>query len=208
MTTITNARRAGAALLVAVCAAGALSAQAQNTSPRAAARTAGTANVAAPPAYVIGPEDVLDIQFWREKEISGEVVVRPDGKITTPLLNDIQAAGLTPDQLRARLNEEAAKYLEAPSATVIVKQINSRKAFITGEVEKPGPYPVVAATTVLQLIALAGGLKEYADRGSIVVLRTENGRQTRLPFDYDKVIAGKALYQNVELRPGDTVVVR
>lgn len=174
--------------------------------PNPAAPAAGV--VRAPGDYVIGPGDVLDIQFWREKDLSGEVTVRPDGKITTPLLNDVQAADLTPDELRVRLVEAAAAFLEdTPVATVVVKQINSRRAFITGEVDKPGPYSVAAPTTVLQLIAMAGGLKEYAKRNRIVVLRTEKGRQVRLMFDYDKVVSGKALAQNIELRPGDTVVV-
>ncbi len=176
--------------------------------PRAAAATSTVPVPPLPGTYVIGPEDVLDIQFWREKEISGEVVVRPDGKITTLLLNDVQAAGLTPEQLRVRLTEEAAKLLENPIATVIVKQINSRRAYITGEIEKPGPYNVITPTTVLQLISMAGGLKEYADRDSIVIMRTENGRQLRFGFDYDKVVTGRALTQNIELKPGDTVVVR
>jgi polysaccharide export outer membrane protein len=176
--------------------------------PRAAAATSSVPSSPVPGTYVIGPEDVLDIQFWREKEISGEVVVRPDGKITTLLLNDVQAAGLTPEQLRVRLTEEASKLLENPIATVIVKQINSRRAYITGEIEKPGPYNVITPTTVLQLISMAGGLKEYADRDSIVIMRTENGRQQRFGFDYDKVVTGRALTQNIELKPGDTVVVR
>jgi polysaccharide export outer membrane protein len=196
--------------MLATLTGGVLSAQ-QDLRGTAAppAHSAAAAPAAAPVsgAYVIGPEDVLDVQFWREKEISGEVIVRPDGKISTPLLNDVQAAGLTPDELRTRLMEEASKILEAPNATVIVKQINSRKAFIVGEIEKPGPYSIAAPTTVLQLIAMAGGLREYARRGRITVLRNANGGHIRLLFDYDKVLSGKGLAQNVELKPGDTVVV-
>jgi polysaccharide export outer membrane protein len=208
-------RAAVSMMALAALTASAAAAPPQEQGP--AARPPGAAAVApaekipaapAPGTYVIGPEDVLDIQFWREKDISGEVVVRPDGKITTLLLNDVQAAGLTPEQLRVRLTEEAAKLLENPIATVIVKQINSRRAYITGEIEKPGPYNVITPTTVLQLISMAGGLKEYADRDSIVIMRTENGRQLRYGFDYDKVVTGRALTQNIELKPGDTVVVR
>jgi polysaccharide biosynthesis/export protein len=161
----------------------------------------------APADYVIGPDDVLQVLFWHEKEMSGEVIVRPDGRISIPLLNDVAAAGLTPDQLRARIVELAAKYLEDPTATVVVKEINSRKVFITGSVEKPGTYPLTGRTTVLQLIATAGGLKEYAKRGDITVLRTVAGREQRLPFDYDRVVEGKTVRQNVELKPGDTVVI-
>jgi polysaccharide export outer membrane protein len=170
-------------------------------------RSAESASALAPAGYVIGPDDVLKILFWRDEAMSGDVIVRPDGKISTPLLNDIQAAGLTPDELRLRINEEASHYVEDPNATVVVKQINSRKVFITGEVEKPGPYGLTGPMTVLQLIANAGGFKEYARRDGIVIMRTEAGRQVQLSFNYTEVVRGKKLQQNVELKPGDTVVV-
>jgi protein involved in polysaccharide export with SLBB domain len=115
-----------------------------------------------PVGYLIGQEDVLSIVFWREKEMSADVVVRPDGKISLPLLNDIQAAGFTPEQLRAQIEKAASKYIEDPNATVIVKAINSRKVHIIGNVGKPGTYTLAGEMTVLQLIALAGGLQEYA----------------------------------------------
>jgi polysaccharide export outer membrane protein len=169
--------------------------------------TPAVSGAATPAGYVIGPEDVLTIMFWKDKDMSGDVVVRPDGKISTPLLNDIQAAGLTPDELRVRINQEASNYLEDPNATVVVKQINSRKVFITGEVEKPGAYTLAGPMTVLQLIANAGGFKEYAQRDHIVIMRSESGRQVQLAFDYTEVVRCKKLQQNVELRPGDTVVV-
>jgi polysaccharide export outer membrane protein len=170
-------------------------------------RSAESASALTPAGYVIGPDDVLKILFWRDEAMSGDVIVRPDGKISTPLLNDIQAAGLTPDELRLRINEEAARYIEDPNATVVVKQINSRKVFITGEVEKPGPYALTGPMTVLQLIANAGGFKEYAKRDGILIMRTEAGRQVQLTFDYMAVVRGRKLQQNVELKPGDTVVV-
>lgn len=172
-----------------------------------AVTTPAVTGAVTPPGYVIGPEDVLTIMFWKDKDMSGDVIVRPDGKISTPLLNDIQAAGLTPDELRVRINQEASNYIEDPNATVVVKQINSRKVFITGEVEKPGPYGLTGPMTVLQLIANAGGFKEYAERDHIVIMRSENGRQVQLPFDYSAVVRGKKLQQNIELKPGDTVVV-
>ena len=166
------------------------------------------ASVPAPPGYVIGPEDVLQILFWREKDWSAEVVVRPDGLISLPQLNDVQAAGLTPEQLRDRVNEAARKFFkEDPDITVVVKQINSRKVFITGQVGKPGPYALTAPTTVLQLISMAGGLNEFAKRKNIVVMRTENGKQLSFRFNYDDVIKRKNLKQNIELAPGDTVIV-
>jgi polysaccharide export outer membrane protein len=161
-----------------------------------------------PPGYVIGPDDVLVVTFWRERDLSGEVVVRPDGKISLPLLNDVQASGLTPEQLRAKVMEGANKFVENANATVVVKQINSRKVFITGQVTRPGPYPLGGGpTTVLQLIAIAGGLLEFADSENIVVIRTESGHPVSLKFNYKDVAKRKGLEQNVELKPGDTVVV-
>jgi polysaccharide export outer membrane protein len=163
--------------------------------------------VATPVDYVIGPDDVLQIIFWREGDLSSEVAVRPDGKISLPLLNEIQASGLTPEQLRANLTQVANRYVEEPAVTVVVKAINSRKVFITGQVGKPGPYPLSGPTTVLQLIATAGGVQEYAKDERIVVMRTENGRTVSHKFNYKQVSQGKNLQQNIELKPGDTIVV-
>ena len=163
--------------------------------------------VAVPGDYVIGPEDVLAVVYWRDKDMSTEVSVRPDGKISLPLLNDVQAAGLTPAQLRDRLIDASKEYFEDPSVTIVVRQMNSRKVFITGEVNKPGPYPLIAPTTVLQLISIAGGLHEYADSKKILIVRNENGRPTSYPFNYKDVISRKNLRQNIELKPGDTVIV-
>jgi polysaccharide export outer membrane protein len=182
------------------------SAQAQAT-PTPPSSGAGQPGVTAPPGYAIGADDVLTIVFWREKEMSGDVVVRPDGKISLPLVNDIQATGLTPDQLRASVTEAAKRFVEEPSVTVVVKQINSRKVFITGQVGKPGSYPLSGPTTVLQLLAMAGGLLEYADSENVVVLRTENGEPLSFSFNYNDVVRRRNLKQNIELRPGDTVVV-
>jgi polysaccharide export outer membrane protein len=163
--------------------------------------------VTTPTGYTIGADDVLTVVFWQDKEMSGDVVVRPDGKITLPLINDIQAAGLSPIVLRDRIEEAASKFLREPNATVVVKQINSRKVFITGMVAKPGGYSLTAPTSVLQLIATAGGLLEYADREHIVVLRTENGKQTSYRFNYKDVAQQKNLQQNVLLQIGDTVLI-
>ena len=127
--------------------------------------------------------------------------------ISLPLLNDIQAAGLTPEQLRVAITQGATKFVEEPTVSVVVKAINSRKVFITGQVGKPGPYPLGGPTTVLQLIATAGGVAEYANKSKIVILRKENGKQTTLPFNYEDVMKGKNLAQNIELKPGDTVIV-
>ncbi len=162
-----------------------------------------------PPAdYVIGPEDVLTIEFWRDDQISGEATVRPDGKITLKLLNDIQAAGLTPEQLREVLVTSATKFLEDPSATVIVKAINSRKVMVMGEVNKTGPLPLNGPMTVLQALGMAGGVTEYAQKNKIAVIRGQPGRTPlRIPFDYEAIGEGKKLEQNIYLLPGDTVFV-
>jgi polysaccharide export outer membrane protein len=160
-----------------------------------------------PSGYVIGPDDVLSVVFWRDKDLSADVTVRPDGKITLPLLNDVVAAGLTPEQLREKVAEAAKKFVEDPNPTVIVKEINSRRVFITGQVEKSGPYALSNSMTVLQLIATAGGLKEFAQRKNITLLRYEGDRQVIYRFNYQDVLDRKNLEQNIELQPGDTVVV-
>jgi polysaccharide export outer membrane protein len=165
------------------------------------------AGVVPPPGYVIGPEDALSVVFWREKDMSTEAAVRPDGMITVPLLNDIHAAGLTPDQLRERIQTAAAKFVEDPTVTVVVKAINSRKVFITGLVSKPGQYPLAGPTSVMQLIAMAGGLQEYANSKKILIMRTEGGEQVAKPFNYQDVLNRKNLKQNIDLLPGDTVII-
>jgi polysaccharide export outer membrane protein len=184
------------------------STSAQSAPPVAAAAAAPRAtDPVIPPGYVIGPDDLLSIVFWGDKDVSGDAVVRPDGKITVPLINEMQAAGLTPDQLHKNLVEARKKFEEDPTIYLNIKQINSRKVFITGEINKPGTYPLTTPTTVIQLIAMAGGLREYADAKKIIIMRTENGKPRRMPFNYKSIIEGKNLQQNIELKPGDTVVV-
>jgi polysaccharide export outer membrane protein len=175
--------------------------------PPADAPVNAPASVPLPAGYLIGPEDVLSIVFWRDKDMSADVVVRPDGKISLPLLNEVQAAGLTPEQLRAHLTAAAAKFVTEPTASVVVKEIHSRKVFITGNVTKPGTYPLIGEMNVLQFIALAGGLQEYADSKNISIMRNENGQAQALKFNYKDVIKQKHVEQNVMLKPGDTVIV-
>ncbi len=184
-------------------------AQGAAPAPAAGQRTAppAPAGVTPPPDYVIGPEDLLVIQFWRDEQMSGETMVRPDGMITVKLLNDIQASGLTPNQLREVLLKEATRFLEDPSVTVVVKQINSRKVRVMGEVAKQGPLPINGPLTVLQALGEAGGVTEYADKSKIVIIRTENGKQRSIPFDYEAVSKGRKLEQIIPLMPGDTVLV-
>jgi polysaccharide export outer membrane protein len=165
------------------------------------------AGVPLPADYVIGADDVLTIVFWKDKDMSADVTVRPDGKVTLPLVNDIDAAGKTPDELRGSITKAATKFIEDPTVSVVVKQINSRRVFITGMVGKPGAYPISAPTTILQLISMAGGLGEFAHTKDIIINRLDRGRQVALKFNYDEVRKGKNLKQNIELKPGDTVIV-
>lgn len=199
-------------LVATVAPANAQTAKPASVTPSvpAAAATAAAPRVTdpvVPPGYVIGTDDLLSIVYWKDKDMSADAQVRPDGRIALPLINEVQAAGLTPDQLREKITEESKKYMEDANITVVIRQINSRKAFITGEVNKPGPYPLTSPTTVLQLISMAGGLREYADSKKIVIMRTVNSKPTSLKFNYKDVVRGKSLTQNIELKPGDTVVV-
>jgi polysaccharide export outer membrane protein len=197
-------------LMAGALAIGPAAASAQTVpaeAPEAAAAAGGAGEVAVPAAYVIGPGDVLGVVFWRQPELSGDVAVRPDGKISLPLINEVDAAGLTPEALRVRVTEAAKKYVTDPTATVVVRQINSRRVFITGMVAKPGPYPLYQTTTVLQLIATAGGVLEFADASNVVIVRHEGDRQMTFEFNYKDVSRRKNLWQNIELKPGDTVIV-
>ena len=196
-----------AAAAVLALAPASLGAQQEQPSG-AGGRGAATATARPAPPYVIGPDDVLSIVFWKDKDLSAEVTGRPDGKVSLPLLNDIQAQGRTPDELRDALKQAAQAFVEDPNPTVMVKEIKSRRVFITGQVEKPGPYPLTGETTVLQLIAMAGGIREFADGSNITIIRkADNGRTEILPFNYRDVLKRKNLTQNVQLKPGDTVVV-
>lgn len=183
-------------------------AQGTPQAPSAPAGQAAPAPGVTPPAdYVIGPADKLSVRFWDDAKMSAEVVVRPDGMITLPLLNDVQAAGLTPEQLRESVLKGAATYVEGANVQIIVVEINSRRVFITGMVANSGHYPLVGPTTVIQLISTAGGLEEFAKTKDIRVLRRENGREVAYRFNYNDVRQGKNLAQNIELKPGDTVIV-
>jgi polysaccharide export outer membrane protein len=162
---------------------------------------------AVPAGYVIGTDDVLQVVFWKDKDMSAEARVRPDGRIALPLINEVQAAGLTPEELQKKITEESKKYMEDASITIVVREINSRRVFIVGEVAKAGPYALTSSMTVMQLISVAGGLRDYANSKNITIMRTTGGRQVSLKFNYKDVASGKNLQQNIELQPGDTVVV-
>ena len=199
-----------AAAMVAIGLMAAVSAAQTPAAPRPAAPAPAPApsGVTPPSDYTIGADDSLSILFWDHKEMSADVVVRPDGKISLPLLNDVVALGLTPEQLRVKIAEGAAKFIEDPNVMVIVKDIKSRMVSITGEVGKSGPYAINGPMTVLQLISLAGGLQEFADKKHISIIRVENGQPVSYLFNYDEVVKKrKNLKQNIQLKPGDQVVV-
>jgi polysaccharide biosynthesis/export protein len=157
--------------------------------------------------YVIGPEDLLDISVWKEPELTRTVPVRPDGKISLPLLNDVQAAGQTPTDLAVRLTESLRRYVNNPQVTVIVTAINSQHIYLLGEVTRPGAYPLLPGMTVLQALSSAGGLTQYARTQKIYVLRDGEGGQTKVLFNYKNFLNGKNPEQNVLLQVGDTIVV-
>jgi len=159
------------------------------------------------PSYVIGAQDVLSISVWKDPELTQTVPVRPDGKISLPLLNDVQAAGLTPIQLKTQITEGLKKYVTDPIVTVIVTQINSQRVYITGEVTRPGAFPLLPGMTVLQALSSSGGFTQFANLRKIYMFRTVNGKQVDFPFDYKEVIHGKKLDENVVLQAGDTIVV-
>jgi polysaccharide biosynthesis/export protein len=161
-----------------------------------------------PNEYVIGASDILEIDVWKEKEITQELSVRPDGKISLPLVGEIQAAGLTPLALQNVITQELKTYIESPQVTVIVKEPISHKFNIVGEVMRPGSYPLMQSMTVLDSIASAGGFQTFAKKSKIYVLRPmPGGIRVRIPFNYKKVIMGRNLSENIQLKPGDTIVV-
>jgi polysaccharide export outer membrane protein len=173
----------------------------------AAAQTTPKKPATDDPNYVIGPQDVLDISVWKEPELTRPVPVRPDGKISMPLLNDVQAAGKTPIQLAADITTGLKKFVTDPQVTVIVTTINSQRVFILGEVNRAGAYPLLPNMTVLQALSSAGGFTIYANLKKIYVLRVEEGKQVKHPFNYKDVLAGKAADQNIFVKAGDTIVV-
>jgi polysaccharide export outer membrane protein len=217
--------RVGTGCLAALVASAPLSAQTQTQSQSAPPKTSSAqkpapspgatptpppAGITPPADYVIGVDDGLTVVFWRDKDMSSEVRVRPDGKITLPLLDEIVAAGLTPDELRATVVKASMKFLtEEPTVSIIVREINSRRVYINGMVGKTGTYQLVPHMTVVQLIAVAGGLQEYAHKDRIQIVRVENGQQKSYFFNYSDFMKGKpaAMKQNIELKIGDTVIV-
>jgi len=155
--------------------------------------------------YIIGVEDELQISVWREPELSTAVVVRPDGMITLPLINDVKAVGLKTEELQNVLMDKLKSFVNEPQVTVIVRGIRSRKVYLVGEVGHQGTFPLNGDMTALELLAAAGGVGPFAKADSIYILREQNGKKIRIPFHYKKAVAGKS--ENVTLQPGDLVVV-
>jgi polysaccharide export outer membrane protein len=176
----------------------------------AAAALAAAAPIAAPPPradFRIGPEDVLQVSVWNNEPLSRTAPVRPDGHISLPLVNDVPAAGLTPMELRAELMRRLTEYIPHPEVSVVVTDVHSFKVSVIGQVPRPDRYELKSAATVMDVLAMAGGLNEFAARSRIVVIRSHGRRTERLPFDYEKVRNGDARQANFPLRPGDIVVV-
>jgi len=191
--------------LGALLAAGSVAAQ---TADKSTPKTAPTQNVPVnDPSYKIGPQDVLRIDVWKEAEISRSVPVRPDGKISLPLLNDVQAEGLTAMELANVITEGLKKYITSPQVTVSISEINSRRVYVTGEVTRPGAFPLLPNMTVLQALTSAGGFTQFARTKKIYVLRSESGKPVKHPFNYNDVVKGNRQEDNIVLQPGDTIVV-
>lgn len=173
-----------------------------------ATQPATPAVAAEPPTYLIGAGDVLQVDVWKEPDASNAAaVVRPDGKISLPMVGEVQAAGLAPSDLQQTLSEKFGELIRGARVSVIVREINSQRLYILGEVRREGPVSFIAPLTVLQALAEAGGLTPYAKRKRIYVLRMSNGRQVTLPFDYEAAVRGENKQNNPVLLPGDTVVV-
>jgi polysaccharide export outer membrane protein len=157
-------------------------------------------------AFQIGPEDLLDISVWKNVELSRTVPVRPDGMVSLPLVNDIRAAGLTPSELRDQITSKLSEYIPAPEVSVMVREVHSRKVAVVGAVKTPGRYELRSPMTVLEVLALGGGLSDFASRDKIVIIRYVNGQTQRIPFNYRKIADG-AGQDNFFVRPGDIIVV-
>ena len=203
-------------LLLAVASGAGAQTSTASSAPAAAPVTPATPAIPPAPAsplvdpsdYRIGPEDVLQISVWKNEALSRTVPVRPDGKITLPLLNDVEAAGYTPMEFRDVLVAKLTEYMPSPEVSVIVTEPRSFKVSVIGEVGKAGRYELRSRTTVLDLLAMVGGLNQFASRSKIYVLRqTDKGQQTRIPFNYNKALNASGEQENFFLQPGDIIVV-
>jgi len=177
-------------------------AAAGRSDPSAPLKTDSSAAVD-PKTYVIGAQDVLSIKVWREQDFSGLYTVRPDGKITLPLIGDVQASGLTPERLGEQLKQGLTNYINSPDVSVSLQAVNSKKFYITGEVNRPGEYTLAVPTKVFDALSNSGGFRDFANKKKIIIIRGAD----RLKFNYQDILKGKNLEQNIFLENGDTVVV-
>lgn len=213
----TSRSKTGALAVLAACAflSGTLPAQtvggpeANHTNPSAKTASAGDASAAKPhdDTFVIGNDDVLAINVWKEPDISRSIPVRSDGKISLPLVGEVQAAGLTPLNLEKDIAGKLKNFISEPEVTVMVQQVNSQKFNVLGQVVRPGTYVIANSPTVIDAIALAGGFRDFAKQKSIYVLRQGVSQESRIPFNYKEVSQGKNMTQNIKLQPGDTIIV-
>jgi polysaccharide biosynthesis/export protein len=162
---------------------------------------------ALPEDYVIGEEDMLTVNIWKERDLTGSVVVRPDGRITVPLIGEMKVVGMTPLQLQTQLEERLKPFITVPKVSVAVNQINSRKVYLIGQVVREGTFPINSSMTVLQVLAGAGGLRDFAKKKKIYILRKHGDEEIRFPFDYGAAIRGRNREENIRVEPGDTIVV-
>jgi len=170
-------------------------------------KTRESESVASSRQYTLGSEDVIEVSVWKEEDLSKVVLIRPDGRISLPLIGDIQAAGLTAEKLAENIKKALRDYVESPTVSVIVQQINSLKIFIQGEVASPGVLELRSNITLLQAISLAGGFTEWAKKDKVAILRRSGDKEIRIPIDYEKILSGKDPSQNILLKRGDTVIV-
>ena len=187
-------------LAVLVCASACSWVHGEETAPRSV--------TAVHDEYQVGPDDVLSIVVWKQPDISvAQIPVRPDGRLSLPLVGEIRVRGLTTRQIKEVVTERLKEYVTEPNVTVIVLQVHYPVAYLIGEVNRPGPVPIRQDTTVLQLISMAGGFTNFADRDNVKILRREGGKDYRLKFDYPAVVKGKHPEQNLVVRPGDVILV-
>ncbi len=188
-------------------------AHAQTPAPAAPATDAQPAPVTSavpgvdPLTYRVGPEDVLEVSVWKEEGLKKELLVRPDGGASYPLIGEVQAAGKTVLEIREEIGKRLEKFIPDPVVSVAILKVGSHRVYVIGKVLKPGDFPVGRYIDVLQALSMAGGLTPFADANAIRVMRRENGKQILLPFEYNRVVRGDKLDQNIQLRAGDVVVV-
>jgi len=173
---------------------------------KSAATAAKDASSSMAATYLIGADDTLHVDVWKEPDLTATLPVRSDGMISLPLLNDVQAAGLTPMQLAANITEKLKKYLADPRVTVVVTQMNSQRIFVTGEVTHTGAMPLMPNMNILQALS-AAGFTQFANTKGIYILRTQNGRQSKIPVNYRQLLKGERVDQTILMKPGDTIVV-